>query len=55
MTAYAIPCKQNNDWFADSDFMAMSHERGPFSRIYAMVTTCGEIAVGDAFEMFTDR
>lgn len=55
MTAFAIPCSQNNDWFANKDFMAMSHERGPYSRIYAMVTTCGEISVGDTFEMFTDR
>jgi MOSC domain-containing protein YiiM len=55
MTEFAIPCSQNNDWFVDRNFMAMSHERGPYSRIYAMVTTCGDITVGDTFEMFTDR
>lgn len=55
MTSFAIPCSQNNDWFENKDFMAMSHERGPYSRIYAMVTVCGEISVGDTFEMFTDR
>lgn len=55
MTAYAIPCSQNNDWFQNKDFMAMSHERGDFSRLYAMVTTCGEVSVGDTFELFTDR
>ena len=55
MTAYAIPCKQNKDWFANGDFMRMSHERGDFSRIYAMVTKTGTIAVGDTFELFTDR
>lgn len=55
LTAYAIPCKQNSDWFINKDFMSMSHERGDFSRLYAMVTTCGAITVGDTFEMFTDR
>jgi hypothetical protein len=35
--------------------MAMSHERGDYSRLYAMVTTSGEISVGDTFELFTDR
>ena len=33
----------------------MSHERGDESRIYAMVTTCGTIGIGDTFELFTDR
>ena len=55
LTAYAIPCSQNNDWFLNKNFMAMSHERGNYSRLYAMVTTCGEISVGDTFELFTDR
>lgn len=55
MTAYAIPCKQNKDWFLRGDFMRMSHERGNESRLYAMVTTPGTIAVGDTFELFTDR
>lgn len=55
LTAYAIPCSQNNDWFMNKDFKAMSHERGDFSRLYAMVTTCGTITVGDVFELYTDR
>lgn len=55
ISAYTIPCSQNNDWFAGRNIMAMSHERGDHSRVYAMVTTCGEIAVGDTFELFTDR
>lgn len=55
LSAYAIPCSQNNDWFLNKNFMAMSHERGDFSRLYAMVTTCGEISVGDTFELFSDR
>jgi MOSC domain-containing protein YiiM len=55
LTAYAIPCKQNNDWFLNKDFKRMSHERGDQCRLYAMVTTCGDIAVDDTFELFTDR
>ncbi len=55
LTSYAIPCKQNNDWFLNRDFKRMSHERGDQCRLYAMVTTCGDIAVGDTFELFTDR
>lgn len=55
LTSYAIPCKQNNDWFLNQDFKRMSHERSDECRLYAMVTTCGAIAVGDSFELFTDR
>ena len=55
LTSYAIPCKQNNDWFLNKDFKRMSHERGNQCRLYAMVTTCGDIAIGDTFELFTDR
>ena len=55
LTSYAIPCKQNNDWFANKDFKRMSHERGDECRLYAMVTTCGTIGIGDTFELFTDR
>lgn len=55
MTAYAIPCRQNKDWFVDGDFRRMSHERGDHSRLYAMVVTPGEVRVGDRFELYTDR
>jgi len=54
-SAYTIPCKKNNDWFVNNDVKRMSHERGDESRIYAMVTTCGTIGIGDTFELFTDR
>lgn len=43
---FAFPCKQNSAWFADGDFMAMHHERGP-SRVYATVVAPGAISVGD--------
>lgn len=55
LTTYAIPCKQNNDWFVDKDFNRMSHQRGDESRLYAMVTRCGSISVGDDFVLYTDR
>jgi len=55
LSAYTIPCSQNKDWFADGDFRKMSHERGDVSRVYAMVTRTGLVAVGDQFELFSDR
>ena len=55
LTAYSIPCSQNNDWFVDRDFKRMSHERGNESRLYAMVTATGTVRPGDTFELFTDR
>ena len=55
LTSYAIPCKQNNDWFVNKDFKRMSHERGDECRLYAMVTTCGTISISDTFELFADR
>lgn len=47
VTAYAIPCSQNEAWFTGGDFELMSHERGPVSRIYARVDGPGTIALGD--------
>lgn len=55
LTAYAIPCSQNNDWFIGKDFKRMSHERGNESRLYAMVTHTGHISVGDEFWLLSDR
>lgn len=55
LTAYAIPCHHNKDWFLDKNFNRMSHEAGDESRLYAMVTRCGTITVGDQFVLFTDR
>lgn len=45
--AYALPCFQNKPWFSDGDFTHMHHERGPVSRVYAMVTRPGRISTGD--------
>ena len=55
LTAYAIPCRQNKDWFINHDFHRIHHDRGPHSRVYAMVTRTGNVSVGDTFELFTDR
>jgi MOSC domain-containing protein YiiM len=54
-SAYTIPCSQNNAWFQNNNIMAMSHTKGPHSRIYAMVTHTGDMCVGDTFELFSDR
>lgn len=51
LTAYAIPCSQNEAWFTDGDFELMSHERGPVSRVYARVDRPGVIAVGDTLTL----
>jgi MOSC domain-containing protein YiiM len=46
VSAFALPCKKNAQWFADGDFRAMHHERGP-SRVYATVLVPGRVAGGD--------
>lgn len=48
VSAPAIPCFQNKDWFLDGDFMLMHHDRGPVSRMYATVLEPGQISVGSA-------
>lgn len=55
LTGYAFPCRQNEKWFVDGDFMRMWHGRGDQSRVYAMVTRTGSISVGDSFTLYTDR
>ena len=52
ITAYAIPCSQNKAWFRDGNYNKMSHELGPVSRVYAMVTRTGEVAPGDSVKLF---
>jgi len=51
LTAYAIPCSQNEAWFANGNFELMSHERGPVSRIYARVDRPGTITLGDSLTL----
>jgi hypothetical protein len=47
VNVFALPCKQNAQWFVNGDFRAMHHERGP-SRVYATVVRPGRITTGDA-------
>ena len=47
LSAYAVPCKKNADWFTDGRFDAMHHRHGPVSRMYATVLDPGTIALGD--------
>lgn len=47
VTAYAVPCRKNADWFVDGRFDAMHHRHGPVSRMYALVVEPGTITVGD--------
>jgi len=44
---YADPCRQNARWFSDGDFMRISSERGPVSRVYAWVRRPGTMRTGD--------
>lgn len=48
ISCYALPCKQNAQWFDDGDFRRIHHERGPYSRVYATVIEAGRVATGDA-------
>jgi MOSC domain-containing protein YiiM len=45
--AFALPCRTNARWFIDGQFNVMHHERGPVSRVYAVVIEPGEVRAGD--------
>lgn len=48
VTSYAIPCKNNAQWFSDGGFSRMSHEVRPGqSRLYASVVVEGVVATAD--------
>ena len=47
VTTYAVPCKKNARWFRDGDFQRLSHEHGPVSRVYCLVTQPGEVKIDD--------
>ena len=49
ISAPAVPCAKNAQWFSDRDFNRIHHGNGPFSRLYATVIEPGTIATGDAF------
>jgi MOSC domain-containing protein YiiM len=45
--SYAPPCRHNAQWFRNGEFGLMHHERGPVSRVYAVVREPGTILTGD--------
>ncbi len=48
VSAHAIPCAKNAQWFSDRDFKRILHERYPgFSRLYAIPLGSGTVTVGD--------
>lgn len=48
VSAHAIPCAKNAQWFTDRDFNRILHERHPgSSRLYAIPLGSGQVSVGD--------
>lgn len=47
VSAYAIPCRKNAQWFMNGRFNTMHHEQGPVSRVYATVLEPGRVSAGD--------
>jgi MOSC domain-containing protein YiiM len=48
VSAYAVPCKKNAQWFVGRDFNRMSQDRHPgSSRVYAWVLEPGRVRTGD--------
>lgn len=48
ISAHAIPCAKNAQWFSDRDFNRILHERNPgSSRLYAIPLSAGTVRVGD--------
>jgi MOSC domain-containing protein YiiM len=45
--AFALPCRSNARWFIGRDFGLMHHDRGPVSRVYAVVVQPGRVHAGD--------
>lgn len=47
MTAFAVPCAHQRQWFTDGDFSRLHHDNGDLSRLYATVIEPGSITRGD--------
>ncbi|MEM9134897.1 MAG: MOSC domain-containing protein [Actinomycetota bacterium] len=47
VTAFAVPCAHQRQWFTDGDFSRLHHDNGDISRLYATVIEPGSIATGD--------
>ncbi len=49
LSAPAVPCSKNAQWFSDGDVSRIHHEVDPgMTRWYASVLSIGDVAVGDA-------
>lgn len=47
ISAMAVPCGHQAQWFTDGDFSRLHHENGDISRLYATVIEPGTITTGD--------
>ncbi len=47
ISAPAVPCAKNAQWFSDRDFNRIHHHNGQLSRLYATVIEPGTITTGD--------
>jgi len=48
ISAMAVPCGHQAQWFTDRDFSRLHHENGDISRLYATVIEPGSISAGDS-------
>jgi MOSC domain-containing protein YiiM len=49
VSAYAIPCSKNAQWFTDGYFRRLAHDVSPGrSRLYASIVRPGDVTAGDA-------
>jgi len=56
VSAHAIPCAKNAQWFSDQNFNRILHDRHPgFSRLYAIPLSPGTVSVGDPVVVEPDR
>ena len=48
ISAHAVPCSKNAQWFSDRDFNRILHDQHPgSSRLYATPLDSGDVTVGD--------
>ena len=48
ISAMAVPCGHQAQWFTDRDYSRLHHENGDISRLYATIIEPGTITTGDA-------
>ena len=47
ISANAVPCRHQAQWFTDGDYSRLHHENGDITRLYATVIEPGTISTGD--------